>query len=125
MTMLVYHQLIQFSYSGEGLMNMNTVGIAFLPLDAISVEAAKFQKELKEKILADIKEDKYSDGLRKQYELQLQHLEDKVPSLEIMLGPGTTPYPRQFLFLVNRLVIQLTVFLCLFSQLLPIFGRNI
>ncbi|KZT00516.1 GMC oxidoreductase [Laetiporus sulphureus 93-53] len=78
---------------GKGLLNCNTASLTFLPLSAISSEGAKIQDKLAETIVKNIEAKAYPSGLQKQYELQLKHLKQKVPSLEVMLAPGPIALP--------------------------------
>lgn len=75
---------------------MITVLVAFFSFDTICSDAPKMHKVLSETIRAGIEAGKYPSGLAKQYELQLKHLEDKVPTLELMLGPGAIVPPSEF-----------------------------
>ncbi|EMD36319.1 hypothetical protein CERSUDRAFT_115252 [Gelatoporia subvermispora B] len=79
--------------SGQGAYNMLHTGIVFLPLDTVCTSAADIQKVLADTIRAGFEKDAYPNGLRKQYELQLRHLRDKVPSLEIVITPGPITRP--------------------------------
>lgn len=72
---------------GKGALNLRTVNLTFVPLQSICSDADEMQSTLLSTILAGATEDKYPPGLRKQYELQLKHLKDKLPSMEIMLAP--------------------------------------
>ncbi|OBZ73527.1 Oxygen-dependent choline dehydrogenase [Grifola frondosa] len=74
--------------SGKGSLNLNTIGLTFVPLDTICADSRTVQRTLTETIRAGIAAGTFPAGLRKQYELQLEHLAQKVPSLEIVLGPG-------------------------------------
>ncbi|GBE79001.1 Dehydrogenase citC [Sparassis crispa] len=73
---------------GKGLFNLCTIGLTFVPLDTICADTTTMQKTLSETIRAGIAANVYSPGLRKQYTIQLKHLEQQVPSLELILGPG-------------------------------------
>ncbi|OSX61403.1 hypothetical protein POSPLADRAFT_1094491, partial [Postia placenta MAD-698-R-SB12] len=73
---------------GKGALNLATVCLVFLPLAAISRDAERLQRTVSETILSNIRDGKYPSGLQKQYEIQLRHLEQNVPSLEVMCSPG-------------------------------------
>ncbi|KAI0724911.1 alcohol oxidase [Fomitopsis betulina] len=73
---------------GKGAVNVNTVSLTFVPLQSICSHTAKLHKIVTDTILAGIKNDTYPSGLRKQYELQLKHIDEQVPSFEIMLAPA-------------------------------------
>ena len=76
------------SSQGKGAVNVNTVSLTFVPLQSICSGASELQKAVTSTIRAGIENDVYPPGLKKQYELQLRHLEEQVPSLEIMLAPA-------------------------------------
>jgi hypothetical protein len=69
------------SASGKGSLNLNTVDIAFVALADIS-------PELDAKVIAALQSEEKDAGLAAQYKIQAEHLREKVPSLEIILGPG-------------------------------------
>ncbi|GBE78968.1 Dehydrogenase citC [Sparassis crispa] len=73
---------------GKGLFNLCTTGLTFVPLNTICADTTTIQKTVSETILAGIAQNVYPPGLRKQYTIQLKHLEQQVPSLELILGPG-------------------------------------
>ncbi|OCH93201.1 alcohol oxidase [Obba rivulosa] len=79
--------------SGQGVLNLMTVGLVFLPLDTVCADADKIRQTLAHTIQAGLANNAYPSGLRKQYELQLRHLKEKVPSLEIAIGPGPVSRP--------------------------------
>ena len=66
---------------------MGATHLIFTPLDTVCERATQINQELARSILEGIKSDKYSPGLRKQYELQLKWLKDKVPSIELVFAP--------------------------------------
>ncbi|KAH9915856.1 alcohol oxidase [Fomitopsis serialis] len=72
---------------GKGALNLRTVNLTFVPLQSICPDADEMQSTLSSTILAGVTENKYPPGLRKQYELQLKHLKNQLPSMEIMLLP--------------------------------------
>ncbi|KAF8434087.1 alcohol oxidase [Boletus edulis BED1] len=82
-----YEQNMQLYPQGKGLLHLSATGMAFLPLDAISNNASKLYEELKK----DIDTIQISSGLRKQYDLQLEHLRNQAPSLEILVVPVLIP----------------------------------
>ncbi|KAH9934342.1 alcohol oxidase [Fomitopsis serialis] len=81
--------------SGKGALNVWTTSLTFLPLNSVCVDADKLQRTLSDTILDGIKRNAYNSGLRKQYELQLKHIRDHVPSLEIMLLPRPIVRPEK------------------------------
>ncbi|KZT63567.1 GMC oxidoreductase [Daedalea quercina L-15889] len=81
--------------SGKGALNVLTTSMTFLPLNSICVDAVKLQQTLSETIRAGIARGAYPSGLRKQYELQLKHIRDRVPSLEVMLVPRPIVRPEK------------------------------
>lgn len=74
--------------SGKGSLNLNTVDIAFVALADIS-------PELDAKVIAALQSEEKDAGLAAQYKIQAEHLREKVPSLEIILGPGPAKPPPQ------------------------------
>lgn len=80
---------------GKGALNLATVCLAFLPLAAISKDAERLQRTVSDTILSNIRDGKYPSGLQKQYEIQLKHLEQNVPSLEVMCSPGPIVPPSR------------------------------
>ncbi|EMD36407.1 hypothetical protein CERSUDRAFT_84557 [Gelatoporia subvermispora B] len=84
---------LELHASGQGVMNLLSVGMIFVPLDTICVDAEKIRQTLTNTIQAGLANNSYPSGLRKQYELQLRHLKEKVPSLEIVIGPGPISRP--------------------------------
>lgn len=73
--------------TGKGALNLRTVCLAFVPLQSISPDADKLQRSIFDVTKAGIDNKEYPSGLCKQYEIQLRHLQEQVPSLEIMLAP--------------------------------------
>lgn len=73
---------------GKGSLNLNTVDIAFVALADIS-------PELDAKVIAALQSEEKDAGLAAQYKIQAEHLREKVPSLEIILGPGPAKPPPQ------------------------------
>ncbi|TFY67786.1 hypothetical protein EVJ58_g1395 [Rhodofomes roseus] len=73
---------------GKGALNIRTLSLTFVPLQSICPDAEEIQSTLLKHIMTGIQENKYPQGLRKQYELQLKHLKEKVPNMEIMLVPS-------------------------------------
>ena len=69
--------------------------MTFLPLDTLTSEAKTLHRAQIDKIREGIKDGIYPRGLQKQYELLLNHLDAKVPSLELMLGPGALVPPSE------------------------------
>ena len=94
------------SSQGKGAVNVNTVSLTFVPLQSISSDASKLQKIVTDTILTGIRDEKYSPGLKKQYELQLRHLQEELPSMEIMLAPApiapVSEYPSTLHELLQR-----------------------
>ncbi|KAG1759752.1 GMC oxidoreductase [Suillus occidentalis] len=74
--------------SGKGSLNLNSVDIAFVALADIS-------PELNAKVIAALQSEEKDAGLAAQYKIQAEHLREKVPSLEIILGPGPAKPPPQ------------------------------
>ncbi|KAN0132354.1 alcohol oxidase [Lactarius tabidus] len=76
-------------HAGESTI-FDTAGnlLAFVPLSAISPEAQAIQDKYLASIRARIDSGSCPPGLRKQYELQLEYIKDKIPSCEVMLVPG-------------------------------------
>lgn len=61
--------------------------MAFVPLSAITPEARDLQDKYLASIRTRIDSRSYPPGLRKQYEVQLEHLKAQIPSCEVMLLP--------------------------------------
>ncbi|KAJ3557577.1 hypothetical protein NM688_g1401 [Phlebia brevispora] len=74
--------------SGESIFNINTVTMAFVPLESVSANASQINEGIGTAILEGIEHDVYPDGLRKQYEVQLEFLRNQTPGLEVVLAPG-------------------------------------
>ncbi|KAG1854621.1 alcohol oxidase [Suillus subluteus] len=86
------------SACGKGSLNLNTVDIAFVALDDIS-------PELNAKVIASLQSEEKDAGLAAQYKIQAEHLREKIPSLEIILGsrdqqshPRRGGMPRRSMF---------------------------
>lgn len=67
--------------------------MTFVSLDTICDNAALVKEAVSDSIQATA----CSDGLRKQYAIQLRWLHERIPSLEIVLGPGPVALPRKLL----------------------------
>ena len=67
--------------------------MTFVPLDTISDNTTVMNKTITETILRGIGSNAYPEGLRKQYEVQLKWLQDKIPSLEIVFAPAPIAAP--------------------------------
>ena len=61
--------------------------VSFVPLSTISPEARALQDEYLATIRAGIDSGSFPPGLRKQYALQLEHIEAQIPSCEVILVP--------------------------------------
>jgi hypothetical protein len=85
------------SHAGESTI-FDTAGnlLAFVPLSAISPEAQAIQDKYLASIRARIDSGSCPPGLRKQYELQLEYIKDKIPSCEVMLVPGFSFFRRKY-----------------------------
>lgn len=69
--------------------------LAFAPLSAISPEAQALQDKYLASIRARIDSGSCPAGLRKQYELQLEHIKAQIPSCEVMLVPAFSFFRRK------------------------------
>lgn len=67
---------------------MATISCTFAPLSAMSPDASAIQAALISDIEAGISKNRYSTGLKKQYENQLQHIRSGAPSCEVLGFPG-------------------------------------
>ena len=61
--------------------------LSFVPFSTIAPEALALQDKCLMPIRAGIDSGSYPPGLRKQYALQLEHIEAQIPSCEIILVP--------------------------------------
>jgi hypothetical protein len=69
--------------------------VAFAPLHSISPEAQALQDKYLASIRARIDSGRCPPGLRKQYELQLEHIKAEIPSCEVMLMPTFSFFKRE------------------------------
>ena len=77
--------------------NMSTTNLTFVPLSTVSNNAQTMTQAVRDEIRAGIEKGAYTEGIRKQYELQLRWLEQEVPGLEMMFAPGPIVAPRESL----------------------------
>lgn len=63
---------------------MSSACMTFVPLLAISEDAREIQAKLSNTIQAGIEAGKYSPALKKQFDIQLQHIKDQEPSCEMV-----------------------------------------
>ncbi|KLO15577.1 alcohol oxidase [Schizopora paradoxa] len=76
----------------KGLCTMYILGLMFAPFDAVSPDADELNKTHLSAIEAGLKSGKYPPGLQKQYEIQFERLQKKLPSIELCIFPGmSTP----------------------------------
>ncbi|GBE82660.1 Dehydrogenase citC [Sparassis crispa] len=80
---------LMLNAEGRSLLNLCPVSLTFVPIDAVCPDTATVQETHLQKIRSGIEADVYPEGLKKQYQVQLDLLERKVPDLEIILGPGS------------------------------------
>lgn len=77
---------------------MYILGLMFAPFAAISPDADNVNKTYLSTIEAGMKSDKYPSGLRKQFEIQIERIQKKLPSIEYCIFPGvSTPGRMQLL----------------------------
>ena len=69
--------------------------MTFTPLSVITSEARESQDKYLSSIQARIDSGNYPPGLRKQYELQLDHIKAQIPSCEFILIPAYSPFSRE------------------------------
>ena len=69
--------------------------LTFAPLSSITPEAQALQDKYLASIRARIDSGSYPPGLRKQYELQLEHIKAQLPSCELMLVPAFSMVKRK------------------------------
>lgn len=62
--------------------------MTFVPLAAISPDAETIQERLKDSMQKDFLSGKLSAALKKQYEVQLTHIQRKEPSCELICPQG-------------------------------------
>jgi hypothetical protein len=62
--------------------------MSFAPLSTFTSEAQALQDKYLASIRARIDSGSYPSGLRKQYEVQLEHVEAQLPSCELILVPA-------------------------------------
>ncbi|KAK7031661.1 alcohol oxidase [Favolaschia claudopus] len=72
---------------GKDVFGMAATCIAFVPLASVSPMHASLQESLAKAIEKDISTGKISESLRKQYTIQLKHLQDREPSCEFLMWP--------------------------------------
>ncbi|EIM88744.1 alcohol oxidase [Stereum hirsutum FP-91666 SS1] len=73
---------------GKGVFGTSISCMTFVPLAAISPDAETIQKQLKDSMQNDFQSGKLSAALKKQYEVQLQHIQHKEPSCELICAQG-------------------------------------
>ncbi|KAL0563879.1 hypothetical protein V5O48_018181, partial [Marasmius crinis-equi] len=78
---------------GKGVYGMSVVCMTFVPLAKISPAYDKLQQSLKDLIQAKAASGAFSEGLLKQYEVQLQQIKNREPSCEFVLSPRFTSKP--------------------------------
>ncbi|KAF8127076.1 alcohol oxidase [Boletus edulis] len=83
----LHEQSMQSFPQGKGLLHLWATSTLFLPLDITSSNASRLYEDLKK----DIDTIQLSSGLRKQYDLQLEHLKNQAPSCEIVPVPLLVP----------------------------------
>ncbi|KAF8123488.1 alcohol oxidase [Boletus edulis] len=83
----LHEQSMQLFPQGKGLLHLWATSTLFLPLDITSSNASRLYEDLKK----DIDTIQLSSGLRKQYDLQLEHLKNQAPSCEIVPVPLLVP----------------------------------
>ncbi|KAI9439676.1 alcohol oxidase [Lactarius indigo] len=69
--------------------------MSFVPLSTITPEAQALQDKYLAPIRARIDSGEYPPGLRKQYEVQLEHIKAQIPSCEFMLAQFVHPNAEQ------------------------------
>ena len=69
--------------------------MTFTPLSAVTPEARELQDRYLASIKARIDSGSYPSGLRKQYELQLDHIKAQIPSCEFILVPAFSVFRRK------------------------------
>ncbi|KAI0306213.1 hypothetical protein B0F90DRAFT_1808660 [Multifurca ochricompacta] len=69
----------------KGVFDMATYLMAFMPLSAITPDAQGLQKKYLASIQARIAAGDYPSGLKKQYQLQLDHIKAEIPSHEFVV----------------------------------------
>ncbi|KAI0306215.1 alcohol oxidase [Multifurca ochricompacta] len=69
----------------KGVFDIATYLMAFMPLSAITPDAQGLQKKYLASIQARIAAGDYPSGLKKQYQLQLDHIKAEIPSHELIV----------------------------------------
>lgn len=83
---------------------MAAVCTTFVPLKTISPDAVAVQGALYKSIEAGISANKYPKGLKKQYEIQLEHIKNAEPSCELIGFPGLLSFPSTWLMSHHELI---------------------
>ncbi|KAI0313070.1 alcohol oxidase [Amylostereum chailletii] len=82
-----------YKNGGTSVFGMSSICMTFLPLSSFSSNASALQDDLRKSIKAGVDANKFSPALQKQYKIQLEHLDKKEPSCEVVCvqGYGSTP----------------------------------
>ena len=75
---------------------MHANSLVFTSLPTVSQAGDKLNQDLSNDITKGFDADVYPAGLRKQYEIQLRWLKERVASLEIVFAPGPIAPPGEF-----------------------------
>ncbi|EIW80025.1 alcohol oxidase [Coniophora puteana RWD-64-598 SS2] len=76
----------------EGAFMLGPTALAFTPLRAVSTRAEEIYEKARKKI--DDEWDKYPEGLRQQYKIQLERLDSDSPACELIAFPGFLSAPN-------------------------------
>ena len=82
-----------------------------MPLDTVCENADAMNRTISDTIQQGIKDNAYPQGLRKQYELQLRMLQEKVPNLELALAPGPIAAPGEYIrrYIIHSFTLRLVI----------------
>ncbi|KAI0066612.1 alcohol oxidase [Artomyces pyxidatus] len=87
-------QIELYQKTGTGAFGMSSACMTFVPLLAISEDAREIQAKLSNTIQAGIEAGKYSPALKKQFDIQLQHIKDQEPSCEMVCTQAFGSRPK-------------------------------
>lgn len=86
-----------YSKEGKGVFASSLSSMAWVPLTYISPEAEAIQQKLFDSMNKETNTESISNGLKKQYDIQLQQIRKKEPSCEIVCAQGPFSGPSQFI----------------------------
>lgn len=89
--------MMMLSIKGQGLYTMGIYTFLFVPFSTISEKANEIASKTRKRIEVEIAAGKYSLKTAEQLKIQLDHLEENVPSCEIISFPCFLGGARKYL----------------------------